>query len=209
MNKLPMKSKNIVTPLRQQGAALLVSLVILLVLTVLALSSMQGTTLQERMVSSQRDAQIALEGAEFALQAAEAELAGPTLPTFENSKGLYQEDDDLPVALQTLAGILDPASWQAPAGGGHGNNTRAAPMPREEIDGVEMDLLAEPPRYFIKATPGVGSASSSGFGLGVGGAGDSVQQSGLSGTVYRVVAFSSGASGEAVRAIEAYVVRAD
>lgn len=209
MNNLPMKSKNSVTPFRQQGAALLVSLVILLVLTVLALSSMQGTTLQERMVSSQRDAQIALEGAEFALQAAEAELAGPTLPTFENSDGLYQEDDDLPAALQTLAGILDPVSWQAPADGGHGNNTKAAPMPREVIDGVEVDLLAERPRYFIKATPGVGSASSSGFGLGIGGAGDSVQQSGLSGTVYRVVAFSSGASGQAVRAIEAYVVRAD
>lgn len=209
MNKLPIKLKNIVTPSRQQGAALLVSLVILLVLTVLALSSMQGTTLQERMVSSQRDAQIALEGAEFALQAAEAELAGPTLPTFENSDGLYQEDDDLPTQLQTLRGILDPASWQAPSGGGSGNGTRVAPMPREEIDGTEVDLLAEPPRYFIKATPGVGSASSSGFGLGVGGAGDSVQQSGLSGTVYRVVAFSSGASGQAVRAIEAYVVRAD
>jgi len=204
-----MNPNNPTRPAHQQGAALLVSLVILLVLTVLALSSMQGTTLQERMVSSQRDAQIALEGAEFALQAAEAELAGPTLPTFVNEQGLYQEDEDLPLALQTLAGILDPASWQASAGGGHGNGTRAAPMPREEVNGEQVDLLAERPRYFIKATPGVGAASSSGFGLGIGGAGDSVQQSGLSGTVYRVVAFSSGASGQAVRAIEAYVVRAE
>lgn len=208
MNKLPMKSKNIVTPLRQQGAALLVSLVILLVLTVLALSSMQGTTLQERMVSSQRDAQIALEGAEFALQAAEAELAGPTLPTFENSKGLYQEDDDLPAKLQTLQGILDPESWKSSESGGSGNGTREIDD-KSLCDGGADALWAECPRYFIKATPGVGSASSSGFGLGIGGAGDSVQQSGLSGTVYRVVAFSSGASGQAVRAIEAYVVRAD
>ncbi|WP_273131685.1 pilus assembly PilX family protein [Marinobacter vinifirmus] len=208
-----MKSKNIVTPLRQQGAALLVSLVILLVLTVLALSSMQGTTLQERMVSSQRDAQIALEGAEFALQAAEAELAGPTLPTFDNSKGLYEEGEDLPAGFQTLGGILDPENWRAPRESassiGHGGGSREAPMPTEEIDGQVVDLLAHNPRYFIKATPGVGSASSSGFGLGIGGAGDSVQQSGLSGTVYRVVAFSSGASGQAVRVIEAYVVRAD
>ncbi|OZC35176.1 hypothetical protein B9Q17_08045 [Marinobacter vinifirmus] len=209
MNKLPMKSKNTVTPRRQQGAALLVSLVILLVLTVLALSSMQGTTLQERMVSSQRDAQIALEGAEFALQAAEAELAGPTLPTFENSNGLYQEGDDLPAKLQTLQGILDPESWMASESGGSGNGTREIDDDGLCDDLGDDDLWAECPRYFIKATPGVGSASSSGFGLGIGGAGDSVQRSGLSGTVYRVVAFSSGASGQAVRAIEAYVVRAD
>jgi type IV pilus assembly protein PilX len=94
--------------------------------------------------------------------------------------------------------------------GGSGNGTREI----DDDDGLcddldDDDLWEECPRYFIKATPGVGSASSSGFGLGIGGAGDSVQQSGLSGTVYRVVAFSSGASGQAVRAIEAYVVRAD
>jgi len=184
----------------QQGAALLVSLVILLVLTVLALSSMQGTSLQERMVSSQRDAQIALEGAEFALQEAETVLSGGTLPTFQPSNGFYDEDDPAPVA------VLDHATWAAPSGGGHGNGTRQAPMPKDE-DG--NDLLAANPRYFIKATPATGAASSAGFGLGVGAAGDSMQQSGLSGTVYRVVAFSSGASGQAGRAIEAYVVRAD
>src|SRR5690606_36427445 len=49
---------------RQRGAALLVSLVLLLIMTVLAISSMQGTVLQEGMVSAQRDAQIAIEGAE-------------------------------------------------------------------------------------------------------------------------------------------------
>lgn len=207
---LPMKSNHTILPLRQQGAALLISLVILLVLTVLALSSMQGTTLQERMVSAQRDAQIALELAELAIQEAEVELAGPTLPTFENDDGLYQEDDDLPVKFQTLNGILAPASWNAPNGGKSGNGSAALPeaLRKELCEGTDAPF-AECPRYFIKATPGVGSASSSGFGLGIGGAGDSVQQSGLSGKVYRVVAFSSGASGQAVRAIEAYVVRAD
>lgn len=154
-------------PHGQQGAALLVSLVILLVLTVLALSSMQGTSTQERMVSAQRDAQIALEGAEAALLAAEAELSGGTLPTFAASAGLYDETTAAPTDL------LNPQTWEAPSGGGNGNGTREAPMP--QVDGV--DLLADPPRYFIKETPATGSTTSSGFGLGTGGVADGVQQS--------------------------------
>lgn len=187
------------SPASQSGAALLVSLVILLVLTLLALSSMQGTTTQEKMVSSQRDAQIALEGAEAALLAAEAELRGGTVPTFQASNGLYDETTPPPDA------VLDPQTWLAPSGGGHGNGTRAAPMPKDDSG---QDLLAEAPRYFIKATPATGSAPSAGFGLGAGGVGDGVQVSGSNGKVYRVVAFSSGASGQAARAVEAYVIRA-
>lgn len=186
------------SPARQQGAALLVSLVILLVLTVLALSSMQGTSTQERMVSSQRDAQIALEGAEAALLAAEVELSGGTIPTFSASEGLYDETTDAPTDL------MNPQTWAAPTGGGNGNGTREAPMP--QVDGV--DMLAEPPRYFIKETPATGASANSGFGLGTGGVADGVQQSGANGRVFRVVAYSSGASGEAGRAVEAYVIRA-
>lgn len=187
------------SPASQSGAALLVSLVILLVLTLLALSSMQGTTTQEKMVSSQRDAQIALEGAEAALVAAEAELRGGTVPTFLASNGLYDETTLPPDA------VLDPQTWLAPSGGGHGNGTRAAPMPKDDSG---QDLLAEAPRYFIKATPATGSAPTAGFGLGAGGVGDGVQVSDSNGKVYRVVAFSSGASGQAARAVEAYVIRA-
>ena len=185
---------------RQQGAALLVSLVILMVLTVLAISSMQGTMMQEKMVSSQRDSQIALEGAEVALEAAELELSGGTLPTFESGKGLYLEADTPPSDLfdpQTWAGASDNSS-------GHGGGTREAPMPQDDSDN---DLLAENPRYFIKETPATGSATSGGFGIGVGDVGDGTQQSGLAGKVYRIVAYSSGASGQAQRAVEAYVIR--
>jgi len=186
-------------PGKQRGAALLVSLVILLVLTVLALSSMQGTSTQEKMVSSQRDAQIALEGAEVALLAAESVLGGGALPTFEASKGLYDEDTDI------NADLLDPQTWAAPSGGGHGNGTREAPMPK--VDG--KNLLATAPRYLIKETPATGSATSSGFGLGTGDVSDGIQQSSADGRVFRVVAYSSGASGEAGRVIEAYVIRVE
>ena len=49
---------------QQRGSALLISLVILLVISVLAVSAMQGSIMQERMVGAQRDGMIALEAAE-------------------------------------------------------------------------------------------------------------------------------------------------
>ena len=56
---------------RQQGMALIVSLIFLLLLSVLAVSSVQDATLQERMVSNQRDHAMAFQAAEAALKAAE------------------------------------------------------------------------------------------------------------------------------------------
>ena len=56
---------------RQQGMALIVSLFFLLLLSLLAVSSVQDATLQERMVANQRDHAMAFQAAEAALKAAE------------------------------------------------------------------------------------------------------------------------------------------
>lgn len=58
-------------PCRQQGMALIVSLIFLLLLSLLAVSSVQDATLQERMVANQRDHAMAFQAAEAALQTAE------------------------------------------------------------------------------------------------------------------------------------------
>jgi type IV pilus assembly protein PilX len=63
--------------LHQRGAALVVSLLLLLVMTLLALGASHSTQLQERMAGNQRDMEVALQGAEAALRAAE-ELLVPT-----------------------------------------------------------------------------------------------------------------------------------
>jgi len=55
----------------QTGAALLISLILLLVLTFLGISSMQTTTLEERMAANQKDYYLAFEAAEYALVVAE------------------------------------------------------------------------------------------------------------------------------------------
>ena len=75
---------------KQSGAVLIISLIILIVLTVLVLSGMQSTLIQEKMTSSIRDSHISLEIAESGLKDAEDmidTLVG--VSTFNGLNGLY------------------------------------------------------------------------------------------------------------------------
>lgn len=62
-------------PGRQRGAALVISLLLLLVMTLLGLGASQSTRLQERMAGNQRDQELALQGAEAALRDAEQNVS--------------------------------------------------------------------------------------------------------------------------------------
>jgi len=66
------------TPRAERGAVLVVSLMFLVVLTLLALTSMSGTTLEERMAGQYRDLNLAFQSAEAALRDAERDLFGVT-----------------------------------------------------------------------------------------------------------------------------------
>lgn len=59
---------------RQNGFVLITALIFLVILAVLGLSSMQASTLQERMAGNLRDRNIALQAAELALRDAERDL---------------------------------------------------------------------------------------------------------------------------------------
>lgn len=59
---------------RQQGAALLMGLILLLIMTLLGISAMRGTTLQERMAGALHEQNLALQSAESALRAGEQAL---------------------------------------------------------------------------------------------------------------------------------------
>lgn len=80
------KSKN--------GSALVIALVLLLVLTLMAITGMQNTFMQEKMSSNLRDKNIAFQAAEAALREAELFLQSAVLPTFDNTNGLYQPIDN-------------------------------------------------------------------------------------------------------------------
>jgi type IV pilus assembly protein PilX len=62
-------------PGSQRGAVLIVSLLLLLVMTLLALGASQSTRLQERMAGNQRDLDVAMQASEASLRAAERALA--------------------------------------------------------------------------------------------------------------------------------------
>ncbi|WP_126456349.1 pilus assembly PilX family protein [Sulfuriflexus mobilis] len=81
------------TPARhqQQGAVLIISMIILLLLTILGVTSMQGTNLEERMAGNMRDRHVAFESAEAAIADAEAFLDTIALTSAfrSNTAGLY------------------------------------------------------------------------------------------------------------------------
>lgn len=58
----------------ERGAVLVTSLLILLVLTIIGITAMQTTRMQERMAGNARDVSLAFQGAEAALRDAEADL---------------------------------------------------------------------------------------------------------------------------------------
>lgn len=84
-------------PLRQQGAVLIVALIMLLLLTIIGLSSMRGTSLQENMASNMRDSNLALQASEAALRKGEdvvrAKFLAGTLATLETAplSGTYAD----------------------------------------------------------------------------------------------------------------------
>lgn len=79
------------TPInRERGAAMVVALVMLLVLTLLATASARMTLMEERMTGNTQDRNIAFQAAEAGLRAGEDEAQVPVLPDFAvNADGLY------------------------------------------------------------------------------------------------------------------------
>jgi len=112
----------------QQGMVLLVCLVILLVMTLLGVSGLNSTIMQERMVGAMKESGVALEAAESALRDGEAFV-----------QGLNNTDDfDVVAGLHSAANEpnpFNPAVW-APGS----TLSRVAPT---NIAGVPN------PRYYI------------------------------------------------------------
>jgi len=87
-------TRNIALLRYERGAALVVALVFLLVLTVLGVTSMRSTTLQERMAGNLQDNNLAFQAAEAALREAEEFLTAAALPAFSGTDGLLQAQGD-------------------------------------------------------------------------------------------------------------------
>ena len=81
-------------PVRQRGVTLVVVLILLLVVTLIALASLRGTLMEERMSSNVRDRSLAFQAAEAALREGEAVAAGkPKVPNAGCAAGLCAKPD--------------------------------------------------------------------------------------------------------------------
>ncbi|MCH9697185.1 MAG: pilus assembly protein PilX [Gammaproteobacteria bacterium] len=90
----------------QNGATLIVSLILLFVLAIIGLASMQSTTVEEKMAGNMRDQSVAFQAAETALRVGEIFLGTPVLPVFNGSNGLYQ-----PTSGETALPLWETIDW--------------------------------------------------------------------------------------------------
>jgi len=71
----------------QHGIALVTSLLILVLVTLLSLSAVSTSVFEERMAANARDRALAFESAEYALREAGVFLSSAVLPAFSNTGG--------------------------------------------------------------------------------------------------------------------------
>jgi len=155
----------------QRGAILVTSMLLLIVLTVLGVTMMRMTNMQERMAGNTRDLNLSLQGAEAALRAGEARLAPGVLterPLATAVAGcLFCARNSLPVAIYDI-GQFD---WKT-----LGQEYGAA--------GKDIDELDRDPRYVIAELGYVPDGYAQG------------QDPPTGRDFYQITGFSSGATGQ-------------
>ena len=92
---------------RQQGAVMIVTLLILLLLTMIGINAMQTNTQEEKMAGNMRNRNLAFEAAEAVLRESEQEFIENLVNTgnFTGNNGLYSEDNALP------SDLFDHTTW--------------------------------------------------------------------------------------------------
>jgi type IV pilus assembly protein PilX len=121
---------------RQKGAVLVISLIMLLLLTLIGTSSMQTSSLEEKMAGNIRDEDLAFQAAETALRVAEATIL--TNPIFSaNANGLYSTGlyTTIGATPTDQLGFWKTVDW--------GNTAEVA-------TGVTLNAISSPPLYIIE-----------------------------------------------------------
>ncbi|RBP29197.1 type IV pilus assembly protein PilX [Marinobacter pelagius] len=168
----------------QKGAVLLISLIILLVLSILAVSGMQGSLMQERMAGAQSEGIAALEAAEEGIRFGERWVKNNalTLTSFDGTNGLY----DIRVESERAPSPYDESTWES-----------SKVMSADPVDGIT-------PLFFVEYL-GEGYSEDQ---LTEGVIGGYNHESGAADIhAFRLVARAEGPSGRARRMIEVYFTK--
>ena len=152
---------------RERGAALVIALIMLLVLTVLGTATARMTLLQERMTGNTQDRRVAFQAAEAALREGEDLLEQPVLPDFDGNDGLYQPaaPDEEPLwrtvdfdsaEVRTYDGLQDAEGALANATSGY----FVEELPRVPTAGVSLavDTPVDDVSFYRVTARGVGIA---------------------------------------------------
>lgn len=125
--------RTVMSQRNERGAALIVALIFLVVLTLLGVGAMRTTNLQERMAGSLRDSNLAFQAAESGLREGEQVLQQATVPLFSGTGGMLQMQEDA-----GQASFWKTYDWA-------GNSVATATIPG----------VAAAPRYVIEELPPV------------------------------------------------------
>jgi type IV pilus assembly protein PilX len=87
---------------REQGAALIVGLLLLLVMTIIGIAAMRGTTLQERMSANNQQQMITFQSAEAAINSVWGKVIQPAQPSVVNP--LITANTTGPVTTSVITG---------------------------------------------------------------------------------------------------------
>lgn len=90
MKEITRKCTAIKAKTDQTGITLVVSLIILILMTVIGVTAMQTTVLEEKMAGNARDLHLAFQASEAALREGEDFLQNAGLPAFDGNNGLYK-----------------------------------------------------------------------------------------------------------------------
>jgi type IV pilus assembly protein PilX len=177
----------------QEGFVLIVGLVILGLLTMLALSGMRDSTIQEKMAGASRDSGLAFQAAESALRDAENCITGATPGcTFDATNDAHFSKDD--AAFPEHNDLFNATTWNAfdPPG----DPTELAGVPSKGKGDA-----ADGANYIIRQASTI-SGGAGGAAMGLGGYGDSAATE--SQTIYEITARGAGGSGAGQSVLRIY-----
>jgi type IV pilus assembly protein PilX len=174
----------------QEGFVLIVGLVILGLLTMLALSSMRDTTMQEKMAGASRDSGLAFQAAESALRDAENCITGTatgcTFDAVTNDAHFTQDD----AAFPEHNTLFNATTW----------NTIDPPGEPTALAGVPADGV----NYIIRQASTVSGDAGGGKGADVGTGDYSKSKEKSSQAIYEITARGAGASGAGQSVLRVY-----
>jgi len=169
---------------KQQGVALVISLIILVSLTMLGLTSMQRTTTDLAIAGNQRESGLMFQAAEAGLITSENFIVNSTSNGDFNdpTEGLYTVPDNDPA--YTSINYLSKTSWADPVSGTAGTTLQAYEQPR-----YLAEYLGDRAQNALAA-------------INIGGYGN--QQTGKTVSIYRATARGVGLTGNSFRFVQSY-----